>query len=647
MSTTRTLTQPAHILPGELRELDRGSWYKPLDVGEAGLSASVNPAGRLLVITEGHPTHGQLQLTPAPELAADQRYSQQAVRAFRSRLSAPDAPSFGITSSAGSPHGIGSGTWLWHEALPVTVLGDPEDDPRSGMVTLVPHPHDVDGGRGIVQVRLSGAPDLRGSRWNGRLRLARAPYPQLTEGGPLPPPASRPSLERHADALVMHDAALGWAAAIAGDLALTDGDAVAVLEDGWFMLDLPLHASWTRVSVGLGRDVREALDSAAALLARSRDALLSAAGRRWSRRWESWPARNHPLERIARRGLAYALSCCVVPVDNGVCLITDHRLLPLAWTRDGYFVARAFLDWSAKSSIAEPAEIVRRHLVWLFKIADRPEGWWARSHLVGGQRKDGAFQIDQQLYPLLELVDYTRSTSDGAPLAAYAGLVPAILAALDARSDPVSGLFATEETAADEPATLPYQTASQIMAWRVLTQLASLGIGGSALAQRAERLRRSVFRELVTTAPDGARVFAHAGDGRGACHFYHDANDIPLALAAEWGFCSSADEIWSATMTSVLTPTHAGFSAGNYAGLGSIHTPGPWPLGQLQPLIASSQLGARMPVEGSHRALRAEAQWDGLLPEASDPTSGRPTSRPWFAWPGAVAASCYLTHEEG
>ena len=48
-------------------------------------------------------------------------------------------------------------------------------------------------------------------------------------------------------------------------------------------------------------------------------------------------------------------------------------------------------------------------LAWLFEVADRPEGWWARSHLVGGQRKDQAFQLDQQLYPLLELLDYREA----------------------------------------------------------------------------------------------------------------------------------------------------------------------------------------------------------------------------------------------
>lgn len=632
----------------ELRRLDPRGWYKPLDVGEAGVAASVNAAGRLLVLTEGHRTHGQLQLTAAPELADDQRYDQQAVRDFRRRLSARDAPSFGVTASV--PPGAGqqepgSPAWLWHEALPVTPLDD-AGTPEPALVSLVPHPDDVDGGRGLVQLRLSGAAGRQAYRWSGRLRLARAPYPQLTEGGPLPPVATRPTLERCHDALVLHDSALGWAAAISGDLNLSDGDALAVQEDGWFVLDLPLGASWARVAVGLGGDVGQARDSAAALLSRSGEGLLGDAGRRWSGRWQGWPAGNGALEHLARRGLAYALGCCVVHVDDGVCLITDHRLLPLAWTRDGYFVARAFLDWAAATAVGEPLEIVRRHLTWLFEIAERPEGWWARSHLVGGQRKDAAFQLDQQLYPLLELADYTESTGDRAPLRAYAGQIPAILAALDARADRLSGLFATEETAADEPARLPYQTASQIMAWKVLSQLSSLGMGGSVMAERAEQLRRSVYRALVMTAPGGATVFAYAGDGGGTCHFYHDANDIPLVLAAEWGFCPPTDEIWRATMSSVLTPTHEGFSAGTYAGLGSIHTAGPWPLGQLQPLIAARQLGAGMPVDAAQRALLAEAQWDGLLPEACDSATGCPTSRPWFAWPAAVAASSYLAAVE-
>jgi hypothetical protein len=414
-----------------------------------------------------------------------------------------------------------------------------------------------------------------------------------------------------------------------------------VLDRGWLALDLPLRRAWHSVVIGMGCEGDEARRARSVLAASEPATLLAAVGRRWADRWTGWPHGGGPLESIARRGLAYASGCCVIPLPDGsTCLITDHRLLPLAWTRDGYFVARAFIDWATATARSGPLDAVRRHLRWLFEVADRPDGWWARSHLIGGERKDRAFQADQQLYPLLELADYTHATGDRAPLTEHASQVPTILAVLEARADSGTGLFGTEETAADDPTDLPYQTATQILAWRTLTRLAALGLATGALTARAERVRAAVLRHLVTSV-GGRHVLAHATDGRGRLVHHHDANDLPLAHAAGWGFLAPEDPLWVSTMASVLAPTHAAYFGGPYGGLGSRHTPDAWPLGHLQALIAREALDPEA-VAGAVEALRIDAQWDDLLPEASDAATGRPTSRPWFAWPGCVAASVHL-----
>jgi hypothetical protein len=588
-----------------------------------------------------HPTHGQVQLTPAPELPMSRRYDQAAVRAFRHRLSSPDARSFGITPAASSGRRrAGTSAWLWRDAVPVTSFDDPgQADMRPALVTLVPHPDDVGGAHGVVQIRLSDEPG-RATRFSGRLRLARAPYPQLTEGGPLLPIQLRPSVELSPEMVVLSDSSLGAAAAIRG-LDLAGADARVGLDRGWLVLDVPVRRTWTSIAVGMGRHPDDARAACAALASVGPDALLAASGRRWAERWRGWPSRPSPFEAIARRSLAYAIGCCVVPLEVGTCLITDHRLLPLAWMRDGYFVARAFLDWAAATGATEPVDIVRGHLRWLFEAADRPDGWWARSHLIGGQRKDAAFQADQQLYPLLELADHTIATRDRAPLRAYAAQIPDVLAALDARADPRTGLLGTEESAADDPAAAPYQTATQILAWRTFMRLSEIGVRESAFADRADQIRRAVYRHLVASVA-GRRVFAHAIDARGHAILYHDANDLPLALGPDWGFCRADDPVWAATVAAVLGPTHEGFAAGPFGGLGSVHTPGPWPLGQLQSLIVGRARGDTAQVAVAEAAILAEAQWDDLLPEASDPATAAPISRPWFAWPNAVAASAYL-----
>ena len=632
------------ICPLDVREIDSRGWYKPLDVGEAGIAASVNDSSRLLVVATGHPVHGQVQLTAAPELPLRSRYDQASVRRYRKRLSARGAASFGLRSAGSRAERRARPAWLWHDAIPLTSYGPDGGAPSEpGVATLIPHPDEVGGARCVVQVRLPGPDGPDSSVWTGRLRLARAPYPQLTEGGPLPGITYASRLARSAEALVIHDTSLGMAAAIGGDLALGRSDGHVALVRGWTTAELPVRDDWRAIVIALAPEPAlacEALDIVAQI---EPERLLLESDRRWSRRWLSWPA-DGPLALLARRGLAYALGCCVVPVAGGTCLVTDHRLLPLAWTRDGYFVARSFLDWAVACRLTEPFELVRSHLEWLFVVAERPQGWWARSHLIGGQRKDGAFQADQQLYPLLELADYCEMAADVAPLAAYADQIPDILAALDARTHSRTGLIGTDETPADEPARGTFLVSTQILAWRVFSRLAALGVGGSAMAIRAQQVQEATLRHLRLDL-DGRPALAYALGADGRLKAEYDANDLPLAMAVEWGFCAADDPIWTETMRRVLDAAHAGYFAGPLGGLGSVHTPGPWPLGQLQAVIAGSGPTDRRMSDRSDvalQALQAEAQWDGLLPEASDSASGRPISRPWFAWPGAVAASQHL-----
>lgn len=623
------------------------------------MAASVNDTGGLLVVTFPHPVHGQVQLTAAPDLRTAARYDQTAVRRYRQRLSARSAPSFGlgaierdVRSRARLP------AWLWHEAIPMTTLGPaPDDAAAPELVTFVPHPDDVDGARAVVQLRLPDRRWHRPFRWGGRFRLARAPYPQLTEGGPLPELALRPTVDRVEGALVIGDDGLGAAVALGGGLVSSSGlvssgprtraraRARARARRGWISVDVAMERDWDAVVIGLGADATVARHSLRTVLDLGPRSLFGASGRRWTRRWERWPQDAGPLSSMGRRGLAYALGCCVVPAGQGTCFITDHRILPLAWTRDGYFVARAFLDWGNATGQTEVVRLVRGHLEWLFRVADRPHGWWARSYLIGGQRKDEAFQADQQLYPLLELADYAHDTGDLEPVAAYSDGVPGILASLDRRAHDRTGLFATDESPGDDPVPGLYLISTQILAWRTLTRLASLGIGGREIAARAEAIKTAVRREY-TAAVDGSSVMAYAIDSAGQMWHDFDANDLPLAMAETWGFVPRDDATWAATMTRALSAGQTGFFAGPLGGLGSVHTPAPWPLGQLQAVIAGSRDGSDPALghlaDRAIDALRHEAQWDGLLPEASDPRNGRPISRPWFAWPGAVAASEHL-----
>ncbi|MBK8137068.1 MAG: hypothetical protein IPK52_14770 [Chloroflexi bacterium] len=47
------------------------------------------------------------------------------------------------------------------------------------------------------------------------------------------------------------------------------------------------------------------------------------------------PLGSLPADRVCRRGLIYGYQMCV-PVGAGICILTDHMLLPLSWNRDAY-----------------------------------------------------------------------------------------------------------------------------------------------------------------------------------------------------------------------------------------------------------------------------------------------------------------------
>ncbi|MER3487218.1 MAG: hypothetical protein C4307_00045, partial [Chloroflexota bacterium] len=70
------------------------------------------------------------------------------------------------------------------------------------------------------------------------------------------------------------------------------------------------------------------------------------------------------------------------------------------------------------------------------------------------------FQLDQQLYPLLELAEYVGLTGDTDALERYRDEVDRVLAAIEPRRAAGGALFATDETPGDDPIELPYQTSN-------------------------------------------------------------------------------------------------------------------------------------------------------------------------------------------
>ena len=147
-------------------------------------------------------------------------------------------------------------------------------------------------------------------------------------------------------------------------------------------------------------------------------------------------------------------------------------------------------------------------------------------------------------------------------------------------------------------------------------------------------------RDATRAGFTDAGRFAYAVGGARAesPRHYHDANDLPTVFAPTWGFCAADDPVWRATIEFAWSEENDGYFAGALAGLGSLHTRHPWPLGDLQDIVVARMLDDPERERRGWQRLERVETWDGLLPEAYDETTGACASRHWFAWPAALRA---------
>ncbi|HKY51396.1 MAG TPA: glycoside hydrolase family 125 protein, partial [Candidatus Limnocylindria bacterium] len=342
------------------------------------------------------------------------------------------------------------------------------------------------------------------------------------------------------------------------------------------------------------------------------------------RTWWQGLGRDRDDERPIRRAASYALDCAAADAGDGlVAMLADHEILPLVWTRDAYYVCRMLLELAPRNERVRA--VVDGFIRWLYEEAERPAGWWPRASLANGVAKDPAFQLDQQLFPLLLLEDHARLTGDRSTLESFTRMRDEVLHALLSRRT-AFGLIATDETPADDPLQQPFHFSSHVLLWRVLRDL----------DPRSASEVRDATRDGFT---DGDRfAYAVRGEKVEDPRHYHDANDLPTVFAPGWGFCGADDPIWRATIAFAWSGENQGYFAGELGGLGSLHTRHPWPLGDLQEIVVGRVLGDAHRERRAWERLERIETWDGLLPEAYDETTGAVASRHWFAWPVALRA---------
>lgn len=640
------------------RQLDPGKPYKPLDFGNGLIAGSVAPDGRLLALSTYHPAHGYVTLSASAPFPDDRRHDQTAVRTYRAALARPDAPAFGLRLLAPP---VSTDALLLADAIPHSRF-QAVSEGRQVSVHVTTWAPRLDGTAlpAVLQMwrfhNPTNQPASLEYTWDGPLALARASYTQLTESGSGSLLSQTTTLR-----LVFDGYELGVVAPDVGAAAVILGlppgtpwqqsghGPMSATARGRLTVPPQQHTQFTLI-YALGQTPEQARAAAASVEDLDPQSSLSASVSAHETRWLALDSDVvEPARLVAHRAQAYVLDCCALPVGAGTCLLTDHQILPLSWTRDAYFL----LQGLRSTTDAATLDLWRRHLLWLFETAQRPNGYWGRAYLANGHPKDQIFQLDQQCYPLLELVEYATLTADDATVTRLLPHLPPILDAVLDRRAAGTALFSTEETPADDPLSLPYHFSSQVLLWHTLRQLAALAarwpFTRRDLAGLARAIQAATRQHLVAEYQERL-LFAYAADLQGTYRFYHDANDMPAVLAPLWGFCAADDPIWRATMDFAFSPANAGgYYAGPAGGLGSVHTPGPWPLGDVQEFLYARLAGDDLRARAVLDRLVTTACWDGTLPEARDENSGAVRSRHWFAWPGAalLAALAHPAWQQG
>ncbi len=580
--------------------LDPRKPYKPLDIGNGIVAGTLTPNGLWLSLGITHPVHGRVVLTDMPAFPDEERGDQPAARRYRADLAARSRKGFGAALLMPGE----AEAFLVEDSLPLAVIDHP-GYARIEALTFAPR-----GRRGALQiVRVAARAKAVGIgiEWHGKMRLARAAYPQLTPGGALPAAPSDTTTGQDGQLVWIDDRELGVSAAIALP-------PYATVPAG---MSLPFA-----IALAFGDTLEDAVREAVWLAGEGHD--LVAAEVRDRRAWWIGVGREAESDHAIRRATAYALDCAAARAgDDLVAILADHEILPLVWTRDAYYVCRMLLALAPRDERVRA--VVDGFIRWLFDAAERPAGWWPRASLANGASKDPAFQLDQQLFPFLLLEDHARLTGETALRDRYAPRRDEMLRALLARRT-AFGLIATDETPADDPLEQPFHFSSHVLLWRVLRDLDP---------RAAAEVRTATLSGFIDS---GRFAYAVRGPEAEGPRHYHDANDLPTVFAPAWGFCGPDDPRWRATIEFAWSTENDGYFGGALSGLGSLHTPHPWPLGDLQEIVVARILGDAARERRAAERLDRVEMWDGLLSEAYDETTGAVASRHHFAWPAALRA---------
>lgn len=621
---------------------------KPLDLGTGRMAASIHENGLICSINVPSRRHGFITLSGLEPFPNDRWYDSDYVRRYRADMASSDR-GFGLTLDF-EPVRVS----CHRDENTVTVVRENEQWRIDSSFSV----NDTGDGSVLLQeLKVTNLTSREGTVdlvMAGHLSLHRCGYGQLTEGGPITMPLVDNQLRVTDNLLTVSDASLEATCEVA-------------FFDGACPQDFPTRAEQSEQPIRLDMAVPVSVPAQACRSyfcayrvidhSAGRPSVDSRPAPTLPSAWRvgDCPATgdtgHHWTDIVIQRNMGYILQSCAISLQEGeVCVITDHQLLPLSWNRDAYYMMRFVMAYDRTCEdaalAADVQAVVAGHLRWMFHRAERPNGYWGRAYLTHGYCKDDVFQLDQQCYPILELCDYYFQYHDRELVMELRSALLAAVDELDKYRADRTWLYRTGETPADDEVVYPYHFSSQVLVWHTLMQLDRLNrelhVSPGDYAEWAGHVRHDCLR-YFTAEPNGRPLFAYLTDLEGRYQFYHDANDLPTVLAPVWGFVLASDPVWRNTLQFAFsTDNTGGYYSGTHGGLGSVHTPHKWPLGDAQELLFAWLTEDEPRRQSVMQQLRDTVQWDGMFPEAVCEHSGAVRSRTWFSWPGAFVAEVLL-----
>ncbi|MFS8627782.1 MAG: glycoside hydrolase family 125 protein [Limnochordales bacterium] len=251
------------------------------------------------------------------------------------------------------------------------------------------------------------------------------------------------------------------------------------------------------------------------------------------------------------------------------------------WARDAYL-------WSFPGVLLLDPERAREMVLvgfgrYLRNVAEH-------SLYIDGSVLYPGFELDELCAPILALEQYVQATDDYSVLEEVGlggtGRVVDGLAYLEKRLEeqrhPERNLYATFLSPTDDPATHPFLTYDNVLAWRALRALAHFkrrrgdSLGEWRANQQAVQLRETLRRHAVVEGFNGP-MFAWALDERRRAQLL-DQPPGSLQLLAYYGFCEPDDPVYVNTVNWIHSSRNPDYFPGKFGAPGCAHAPHPWPL---------------------------------------------------------------------